>query len=123
MAYIGSPQPRKISSLQTPFSRFGSTKVFVDNADSKVFFGTWNPPRVYETKSPVYHVVTADELYRPDLIAWRVYKNPNLFWPISLRNGISFPFIELTAGQILTCPHIDDVSAAVSNVNGSNRQV
>jgi hypothetical protein len=111
---------QKVSSLQTPYSRYISTKVFIDQEDeNRVFFGTWAPPKIYETMEPSYHVVTADEIARPDLIAYRVYKDPNLWWVIALRNNIGFPLIDLTAGTVLTCPNINDISAAVS-AHGNN---
>ena len=111
---------QRVSSLSTPYSRYQSTKVFIDREDeNKVFFGTWAPPKIYEATEPNYHVVTADEIVRPDLIAYRVYKDPNLWWVIALRNNIGFPLIDLTAGMVLVCPNINDISAAMST-QGNN---
>lgn len=123
MAHIGNSQPQRVTSLQTPFSRYVTTRVFQDKDRNKIFFGTWNPPKIFETKAPTYHVLAADEKHRPDLVAYRVYNDPNLFWAIALRNNIAMPLIDMTAGLVLTCPHIDDISAAVSSFNSAGRQL
>lgn len=99
-----------------PTSRYRATKVFAGTFDTgrRVFFGTWRPPRIVERRAPSIHTVGPDEVRRPDLIAWRVYEDPQMFWPIALRNGIIMPLVDLTVGQRLVCPHADDITSALA---------
>jgi hypothetical protein len=79
-----------------------------------MFFGTWNPPPILETKAPTVHVVQVHEAYRPMLIAHKVYGDRSMFWPIAVRNSIQNPLFDLTPGTVLTCPHIEDVLIALA---------
>lgn len=103
-------------------SRYRNTRVFDATfpRGKVVFFGTWRPPPIVETKPPVRHKVSADERTRPDLIAFRVYGDPGLFWAIAMRNNLMFPLMDLAPfaddhRNILMCPQLDDVQRALQN--------
>lgn len=95
-------------------SRYRATRLYFDYALQTTYFGTWRVPPIVETKLPIYHTVVTDEIHRPDLIAYRVYGDPSMFWVIAYRNGILLPMADLTVGTVLTCTHPDDVTAALS---------
>lgn len=86
-------------------------------ANGRPFFGIWKPPRIVETKPTINHRVVSDEVNRPDLVSWRVYEDPSLFWVIALRNGLLLPITDMQIGQMLICPNIEDVQAGLQNAD------
>lgn len=94
-------------------SRYRNTRLLIDG-NNIVFFGTWRPPKIFETQLPLAHIVAPEEVKRPDLISYRVYKDPNMFWAIAIRNNVFMPLKDIRVGQTLLCPHIDDVMAALA---------
>ena len=50
--------------------------------------------------------VRVTERNRPELIAQRIYNNPNYWWVICMFNGIQDPTL-LPAGLVLKCPVLD----------------
>lgn len=103
-----------------PLSRYKNTRIYEDSSLGETYFGTWRAPKIVERRRPIIYKVRPDEKYRPDLVASRVYGNPNLFWAIAIRNAILLPMKDLTPGLTLLCPHIDDVQAAVASSNSLN---
>jgi len=104
---------------QSTISRYRNTRVFSDSS-GKVFYGTWRSPKIRQTKLPYIHIVAIEELKRPDLISYRVYQDPSMFWAIAVRNNIFMPMRDLTPGMTLMCPHVDDISAALSESSSSS---
>lgn len=109
-----------VSSIQVPQrSRYKNTPVYrslFEKTGKVTFFGTWDPIELRERRLPSYYTVASDEVHpaRPDLIAWRNYGDPALFWPIALRNGIFFPLRDLSVGMILVVPHKADIVSALN---------
>jgi hypothetical protein len=101
-------------------SRYRNSRIYEDSTLGKTYFGVWRPPKILEIKPVSIHVVTPEEINRPDLIAHRVYGNSSLFWVLAIRNNLLLPFRDITAGQSLVCPHLDDVMKAVSSSFSSN---
>jgi hypothetical protein len=98
---------------QSTTSRYRNTRLYSDGG--AIFYGTWKPPKILLTKPITTHVVAVDEWKRPDLVAYRVYGDPNMFWPIALCNNINMPLIDMEPGQNLACPSIEDISSALSS--------
>ena len=96
-----------------PLSRYRNTRLYDDSSLKKTYFGIWRPPTIVETLDSTIHIVTLEELNRPDLIAHRVYGNSTLFWVIAYRNGLLLPMRDMKTGLALVCPHIDDVMRAL----------
>jgi hypothetical protein len=110
-------------------SRYRNTRPFQADfegrGDKVVFFGTWRPPQIIETKPPIRHKVLVDEATRPDLISFRVYGDVTLFWAIAMRNNLLLPLVELQEFQqdprrVLLCPQMDDIQRALENSSASN---
>lgn len=110
-------------------SRYRNTRVwqadFPDRGDKTVFFGTWRPPPIIETKPPIRHKVLAEEMFRVGLISYRVYGDPNLFWAIAMRNNLLLPLVEIQAfamdpRKVLLCPQLDDIHRALQNSSSTN---
>jgi len=70
---------------------------------------------VFETRQPTLWKVEADEAGRPDLLAYRLYKDSTLWWAICIRNNLFFPLIDLRAGMTVICPHVEDVIAGLNS--------
>jgi len=96
-------------------SRYRRTDVLQEEAGSDLFFDVWKPPRILRRTEPTIHVVTEEEIGRPDLIAFRVYGDSDMFWAIAIQdeNQIFNPLRDMVVGQKLTVPHKDDVIAAL----------
>jgi hypothetical protein len=113
---------QRIDATTTPIritSRHRGTRIYKDVDLNQVYFGTWKVPRIREVRPVSYHIVTPDEVTRPDRISDRVYGRSDLWWAIAVRNGILLPIIDIVPGQSLSCPHLDDITAAlgISGVN------
>lgn len=98
-------------------SRYRRTRVFSDEEilpDGRPFFGTWRSPEIVLRRPPSFRVLQADEITRPDLLAFRTYGNPNLFWAIAVTNNIMLPMRDMRVGQNVVIPHVEDVLGALN---------
>jgi hypothetical protein len=55
-------------------------------------------------KGEVGSIISDDESIRPDLISYRIYGTPNLWWIIALRNGFEIIPSELKSGETILVP-------------------
>ena len=78
---------------------------FLDNSLTKL--------TEYITRDLSYFNVTSKYNHRFDLISYEVYQIPDLYWIISLYNGIINPFQDIT-GRTFEIPHIRDVYDFIS---------
>lgn len=60
--------------------------------------------------------VKQEDILRPDLISFKAYQTPDLWWVILEYNNIQDPLFELQVGQILKIPTIDRVLLAIQNL-------
>ncbi len=64
----------------------------------------------FEMRNPVsFHMVSASELMRPDLISYRHYRTVDYWWLVCLVNGIEDPLVDLQMGQKLVIPNVLDI--------------
>lgn len=61
-----------------------------------------------------YVTLTTDLARRPDLISFKAYGTPTLWWVIMQYNGIRDPFFELKAGKVIRIPTMERVNAAIT---------
>jgi hypothetical protein len=113
-----NPEPLENNEVSLSLrSRYRNTRVRKDPTTGHVFFGVWRAPPVTETKPSKKHMIAPDEVYRPDLIAYREYGDASLFWAIAVRNNILFPMLDLKnfllTNNALVIPHVDDVMSAL----------
>lgn len=97
----------------SPLSRYRNTRLYEDKDLGQTYFGVWRAPEIIETLPITIHIVKIEELHRPDLIAYRVYGNPTLFWVIAIRNNLLLPLRDMKTGLSLSCPNIGDVTRAL----------
>lgn len=61
--------------------------------------------------------ITQDLITRPDLISFKAYGTPDLWWVIYEYNGIFDPVFQLQPGQLIRIPEIGRVLEAVARIN------
>ena len=98
-------------------NRYRLTKVYLDTTvvKDRRRYGTWVKPDIDMTSYDRYAVREVDE-NRPDLIAYKFYNDPTLWWVICQVNGLSHPFDDLTVGLVLKIPKIDNIASAFAGV-------
>ena len=94
-------------------------------------WGTWEPPDIQPHDSDSVYVVTDNDVGRADLISFKFYGTPDLFWVILLLNGILDQFtgdseqLGLATGTVLRIPDKGRIAAILSSgatVTASNPQ-
>lgn len=82
-------------------SRYGKYRQLVE--DENTWLETVNQVVIPKTDDDIYHIVTKQQAYRPDIIANIYYNDASLYWAILMANEIVDPFI-LDAGTIIRVP-------------------
>lgn len=84
------------------FSRFFKQPIYL--VSNIKFWGTYQFPEIPVSPFDTYHIVAELDVYRLDLIAYKYYSTPELWWIIALVNQIFFEFDEMEVGQVLRIP-------------------
>jgi len=63
----------------------------------------------YITRDPTYVTFASKYVGRLDLLSYKVYGTPYLWWVIALANDIMDPFDQTAVGNLLMIPDIADV--------------
>lgn len=100
-------------------SRYVNTPIFQDvNSDgtlSNTFFvGTWEFDEVPNSPDDTFFTVDAAHVGRLDLIAFRAYGNPRLWWVIAHKNLI-FDQRSIKTGTVLRIPTRSTVQRILQN--------
>ena len=91
-------------------SRYNWSVWYVDkNGD---FLGTRQPLKLREHETDFFHVVTDIDSKRIDLIAWKYYRDVNLWWVIAEFNNIINP-LEIPVGTTLRIPSYERIQMKV----------
>lgn len=90
------------------YSRFNGQMVFLDAGEK--FWGTWIAPEITFSPFDTYHTITQADAGRLDLIAYRYYQTPELWWVIAEANGLMFPSEELEEGTVLRIPDLGNLT-------------
>lgn len=98
-----------------PFSRY-TNGIVTFTRDNKHFLVLRKPLNLKEDNSDVLVTVTQDICKRPDLVSYKAYNTPDLWWVIYEYNGIRNPLLDLKPGQILRIPQLERVNEAISNL-------
>lgn len=86
--------------------RYSKYRQIIDNENT--YLETFNQSVIPKTDDDKYHIVTAQQIGRPDLIANQYYNDPTLYWVILLANDIIDPFI-IDGGTVLRIPTINSL--------------
>jgi hypothetical protein len=67
------------------------------------------------TKDDVQFVLTSQYKHRPDLLAFDLYKDPNLWWVFAMRNKdvIRDPIYDMIPGVIIYLPQYTTLKTAL----------
>lgn len=97
----------EVDSSKYPYSRYRNLDWCKDE-DGMYFIETYEHLEIPETNRDKYHEVSSGEKNRLDLIAYRYYKNPALWWIIAEANNIIDPSI-VEVGRVLRIPSRETV--------------
>lgn len=103
-----TPLPRG-SEVVHPFSRFAGQPLYIDGGTK--FWGTWAPVNIPPHPADFYFTVTEAVEGRLDLIAYRYYRTPELWWVIAEANNLFFPFEDVAVGTVLRIPSLTSITS------------
>lgn len=86
------------------------------NREAKQFLVLRSPLNLTPAAGDLFITITQDLLVRPDLISFKAYGIPDLWWAIYEYNGIRDPLFDLQIGQTLAIPNISRVLAAINQL-------
>lgn len=107
-----------ITSLLTPITKGKSPQVHRSIArryrrswvykdeEERYFIGTLRPIDIPQHPSDKMYIVEYGDVARPDLIAYKHYSDPNLYWVILMINNISDPFEGIFPGMMIRIPSL-----------------
>lgn len=72
--------------------------------DEIYFLGTFPPTKIPPDASDKFYIVEANDNGRPDIIAYKMYGDPALYWIILWINDILDPFETIYPGMLLRIP-------------------
>lgn len=78
------------------------------DSDGYEYIESANPRRIKETPEDSFHCVQSGEENRLDLISYRYYNTPLLYWVIAEANGIFNP-TKIEAGVVLRIPSLSAI--------------
>lgn len=92
----------EVDPTEFPYSRYRKLDR-ITNAEGDYFVETYEELNIPQTNSDKFHEVKAGEDNRLDLIAYKYYRNPSLWWVIAEANNIIDP-IKVEVGEVLRIP-------------------
>jgi nucleoid-associated protein YgaU len=92
----------EIDPTDYPYSRYRKLRWIKDN-EGTYFTETYEVLDIPKTNKDKFHEVKAGEENRLDLIAYKYYKNPSLWWVIAEANDILDPS-KVEVGSMLRVP-------------------
>lgn len=97
------------------FSRYtGGTAT--KNRSGRNFLILRQPLNLQPADGDVFVSVTQELLQRPDLVSYKAYGVPDLWWAIYEFNGIRDPIFDVKLGQVLRIPELSRVIQAIANL-------
>jgi hypothetical protein len=96
--------------MVAPTSRYNYSVLY--RSQSGDFWGTRPPLSLRPHPTDQFHQVTDSDSKRIDLIAWRYYRDVDLWWVIAEVNNVGSP-LEIKSGTILRIPSYDRVQMRV----------
>jgi len=103
-----TPLPRGSEAVH-PFSRFFGQNLFFEGGTK--FWGTWEPISLPAHPADSYYTVTEAMEGRLDLIAYRYYRSPELWWVIAEANNLFFVPEDVVVGMVLRIPSYTTITS------------
>lgn len=89
--------------------RYKNCKILVDKETGETLLSTREIQDIPVHSNDNYYRVEVNEINRLDLIAYKYYNNPLLWWVIAQANNIIDPFEELEIGTLIRVPCIESL--------------
>ena len=99
-----------------------SAKVIDTNRSCVNFLTLRNNLIIEEQEGDAFVEITAEYLKRPELLSSKAYGIPDLWWAIYEVNEIRDPLFELTVGQILIIPDLDNLLEVISRLQNTRNR-
>lgn len=97
------------------YSRY-SVASATTNRNGNNFLILRNPLNLEKSSTDTNIIVSQEFENRPDLLANKLYNEPELWWVIYEFNEIKDPFFDLKAGQILRIPTLERILEALNSI-------
>jgi len=103
-------------------NRYSLTDIHIDDsvAPGRRRYGLWKVPAITNLpelplKQGTFsrYTVTASDIGRIDMIAYRVYGDVSLWWAVAVYNRIANPLADLEIGQVLLLPNKNLIVRAI----------
>jgi hypothetical protein len=98
------------------YSRYTGGQI-ATNTEGQQFLVLRSSLNLPQQDGDIFVVLTQDIINRPDLISYKAYGIPDLWWVIYEYNNISDPIFGLTIGQTIRLPEISRVLTAINALN------
>lgn len=99
----------KMNTSKVYSDRYRNCKILTDKETGEVLLSTREIKDIFETPTDTYHRIESHELNRLDLLAYKYYQNPLLWWVIAQANNIFDPFSEISVGTLIRIPSIESL--------------
>lgn len=86
------------------FDKYKNCKILIDKDTKDMLLETRDIDKIKLDPNDMYHTVDANEVSRLDLIAYKYYGNPLLWWVIAQANDIYDPLVYPKSGDIIRIP-------------------
>lgn len=103
MSYTYEDQPR---SRLTSMSRYRDNRIITDTDTKQKFLESYQKKVIPTSPDDFFHEVKPEEERRLDLISYRYYQTPLLWWVIAEANNIPNAMVGPSVGDILRVPTI-----------------
>jgi hypothetical protein len=100
-------QEASVSGSSDSDSRYKDTKILNYN-DGEVRMETTEKLIIDPADDDVYHQVDVGEENRLDLVAFRYYRNANLWWILATANNLNDPFV-ISIGMVIRIPSLNRI--------------
>lgn len=94
---------------------YSKTSPYFSTDYSKGYLDVINFRYIPGERDDIYFEITKDYEYRPDLLAYKLYKDVNLWWVFAVRNSstIKDPIFDFEAGTKIYLPKITTIRKAL----------
>ena len=72
--------------------------------NGRYFLGTFSARDIPRHNTDQFYVLSSEDVARPDLLSYKFYGTPKLYWVILWLNNISDPFEGMYPGMLLRIP-------------------
>lgn len=87
------------------YDRYKNCKLLIDKETGDKYLESFEAETIPYRVDDIYHTVEANEAHRLDLIAYKYYGNPLLWWVLALANEIRNPIVAPAAGDVVRVPN------------------